>query len=203
VTAAPVPKPRGREEVVEAVEDAALRLFIAQGPARTSLRSIAKEANVSYGLVYRHFTSSNALLRAVVKRYSRRRLARSLPSVDAVIDFQVQLLGRSGSEFVTLLAWALLQGIPPEEIAEGMPGIQQTVQTFDDAYAARPGSAMDARATVVLSACLLFGWQLFGRFLVRFLGLEEASTEHLLSELRAGLYRLADLPQPPAAEGEG
>jgi TetR/AcrR family transcriptional regulator, repressor for neighboring sulfatase len=195
-------KPRGREEIVAAVEDAAQRLFVSQGPARTSLRAIAKEANVTYGLVYRHFTSSSELLRSVLKRYSRQRLAMSLPSVDSAIEFQLDALVRNRSDFVTLVAWALLQGIPPEEVVDGMPGIQQTIRTFEQAYAAKPEPAMDPRIVVLLSACLLFGWQLFGKFLTKFTGLDDATPDTLLSELRAALYRLADLPQPqPPRDG--
>jgi AcrR family transcriptional regulator len=45
----------------ERIERAALKLFVEQGVAETSIRDIAREAGVSQGAMYNHFESKDAL----------------------------------------------------------------------------------------------------------------------------------------------
>ena len=47
--------------------DAALELFAHQGYANTSTSKIARQAGVSEGLIFRHFTSKEGLLEAIVR----------------------------------------------------------------------------------------------------------------------------------------
>jgi AcrR family transcriptional regulator len=65
-------RPTGRDEITDAVLDAAERLFAAAGPSEVSLRAIATEAGVTYGLVYRHFGTKDALLERLLIRYADR-----------------------------------------------------------------------------------------------------------------------------------
>src|SRR4051812_39804951 len=104
-----VKRPTGREEILDAVLDAAERLFAAAGPADVSLRAIAQEAGVNYGLVHRHFGTKDVLFERLMQRYTDRWLARLAdePDYDAALD---QLLGPDleGSPYLRLLAWTLL-----------------------------------------------------------------------------------------------
>src|SRR5580704_13563867 len=92
-----VKRPTGREEILDAVLDAAERLFAAAGPADVSLRAIAHDAGVNYGLFDR-----------LLQRYAERWTARF-----EVLDYQAafdELLG-PGPEtgpYLRLLAWTLL-----------------------------------------------------------------------------------------------
>jgi AcrR family transcriptional regulator len=61
----PYDSSRRREKAREnrlAILDAARRLFLTEGYARTSIASVAKEAKVSPDLVYRHFTNKKGLV---------------------------------------------------------------------------------------------------------------------------------------------
>src|SRR3954452_20722702 len=107
--ATPVKRPTGRDEILDAVLDAAERLFATDGPANVSLRAIAQEAGVNYGLLHRHFGTREMLLDTLMQRYADRWLAEleAHHDYDAALD---RLLGEPGeaSENVQLLAWTLV-----------------------------------------------------------------------------------------------
>jgi AcrR family transcriptional regulator len=67
-TTSEVRRPSGRDEVVEALLDAASPLFAAHGPADVSLRAIAREANVNHGMVHRHFGTRDDLVDRLLER---------------------------------------------------------------------------------------------------------------------------------------
>src|SRR3954447_25722397 len=56
--------PRGREEVVDAIIDATIELCKTGGPDKVTLRRVAEQANVNYGLVHRHFGTKTAVVTA-------------------------------------------------------------------------------------------------------------------------------------------
>lgn len=60
------PKPRGRDQVVAAVLEAASALMAELGPDAVSLRMIATRANVNYGLIHRYFGSRETVLQQAV-----------------------------------------------------------------------------------------------------------------------------------------
>jgi len=55
-----------RQQSIEAIKQAALNLFSDKGYGNTSISAIAKEANVSKGLMYNYFKSKQALLLAII-----------------------------------------------------------------------------------------------------------------------------------------
>jgi AcrR family transcriptional regulator len=63
-----VERPSGRDEVVEALLDAAERLLAHAGPGEVSLRSIARAAGVNHGLVHRHFGTRDDLIERLMER---------------------------------------------------------------------------------------------------------------------------------------
>ena len=60
-----VPKPHGRDEVVQAIMSAAIPLIAERGVKAVSFRDIAEAANVNHGLITRHFGTKEALLARV------------------------------------------------------------------------------------------------------------------------------------------
>jgi len=56
-----------RQQSIAAIKQAALYLFAHKGYGNTSISAIAKEANVSKGLMYNYFDSKQALLLAVIE----------------------------------------------------------------------------------------------------------------------------------------
>jgi AcrR family transcriptional regulator len=87
------------------IRDCALELFASQGVAATSLRSVAKEAGVSPGLVVHHFGSKEGLCRAVDEAVVRR--------IEVALG-EVPLDGSGGDPFAERreMITALLQGQP-------------------------------------------------------------------------------------------
>ena len=55
-----------RQQSIAAIKQAALNLFAHKGYGNTSISAIAKEANVSKGLMYNYFDSKQALLLAII-----------------------------------------------------------------------------------------------------------------------------------------
>lgn len=57
-----------RQETESRIILAALRLFSQEGYSATSMRAIAREAEISLGLTYNYFSSKEQLLKAIVKQ---------------------------------------------------------------------------------------------------------------------------------------
>src|SRR3954467_7631007 len=105
-----VKRPTGREEISDAVLDAAERLFAAAGPNEVSLRAIAQEAGVNYGVVHRHFGTKDELFDRLMQRYAERwtaRLERGEIDYDGALE-QMLGTGRDGRADLRLLGWTML-----------------------------------------------------------------------------------------------
>lgn len=104
-----VARPTGREEILDAVLDAAQELMAEHGP-QVSLRTIAAHAGVSYSLVHRHFGTKEALVDRLLRRYSEAWLARL--DGDVTYSRALELLfgdvERGAGTYLRLLAWSLL-----------------------------------------------------------------------------------------------
>src|SRR4051794_7618525 len=140
-----VKRPTGRDEILDAVLDAAERLFAAAGPADVSLRAIAQEAGVNYGLVHRHFGTKDALFDRLLQRYADRWTARV-----GELDYQQALEELLGSTFevgpyLRLLAWTLLS-----DRANGPSEAHSRYATLDRLPELRGGDT----ATVTTAAAL-------------------------------------------------
>ncbi len=109
-------KPRGREQVREALLETATRLFSAQGPRRVSIREVAAAAGVNHGLVHRHFGSKAQLQTAVLDRLVENVGASMQTAEDAPLDRLVQEAFERTQEhdaYFRILAWTLLEGEAP------------------------------------------------------------------------------------------
>src|SRR5688500_17858831 len=105
----PVKRPEGRDEVVDALLDAAERLFATHGPGGVSLRTIAREAGVNHGLVHRHFGTKDALVDRLLERYADRWTAQMDADTDYTAALEVLLgTGPDAGAYLRLLAWTLV-----------------------------------------------------------------------------------------------
>ena len=160
-TRKPPARPRGRNEIVDAVLDAAERLFAQSGPASVSLRDIAAEAQVTYSLINRHFGTKDDLLQSLLARYAERwqpRLSQQASMTDAV----EALLGTSAAPgaYLRLLAWSLLSPSGSHALGEKA--------TLDEILVlARRRAPDDATAVAQVAAALalVFGWRFFHPFI--------------------------------------
>jgi len=184
-----VKRPTGRDEIFDAVLDAAERLFAASGPSDVSLRAIAQEAGVNYGLVHRHFGTKDVLFDRLLERYTDRWAAR-LGGLDyqGALD---ELLGSSPETgaYLRLLAWTLLsdRSAGPADAHRRHATLDQLPALSDDP---------DTSATTTAAAlALAFGWRFFNPFIRDALHLEDDPDE-LRDRMREHLHRVAGITSP-------
>jgi len=88
---APTRRNRGRpvgggvtaEQSKEAFLDAAERLFVSPGYRASSMEMIAREAGYSRGSIYRHFSTRDSLVEALIQRITQRHMAGILKRLPA------------------------------------------------------------------------------------------------------------------------
>lgn len=165
-----------RDVAVDALVEAATRLFATAGPDGVALRTIASEAGVNYGLIHQYVGSKDDLLRLVIRSVSERAAAAftRAPDLESAL---AGLFGDAPSDYVSTLAWALLQDRDASELLGRSPAL--------DALADRAvgGNREDRVARLAAVTAMALGWQLFGRFVSAGVGQSDASA--LTPRLRA------------------
>jgi len=194
-----VKRPTGRDQILDAVLDAAERLFAAAGPADVSLRAIAEEAGVNYGLVHRHFGTKDVLFDRLMQRYADRWLAQlgAHPDYDAALD---QLLGASfdSSANLRLLAWTLLSA-RDERHADSYRR-HAALDLLPALLEQQGASAQEATVDTAAALAFAFGWRFFNPFIRAALHLDDQSAmpdAELQDAMRDHLHRIApSSPRP-------
>jgi AcrR family transcriptional regulator len=82
------PRRDRREDILKA----SLHLFATKGFHGTSMRDIAREANITEGLIYHYFESKRDLFRAIIDEYSYMTLLRTLPDLAEQLDLRGLLI---------------------------------------------------------------------------------------------------------------
>jgi TetR/AcrR family transcriptional regulator, repressor for neighboring sulfatase len=186
-----VKRPTGRDEILDAVLDAAERLFAAAGPADVSLRAIAQEAGVNYGLVHRHFGTKDELFDQLLLRYQQRWTVRLEGDELDYAGALEQMLGtgRDAGTYLRLLAWTLLSD-------RGEPSDPHRQHAALDRLPARRGGPVDeaTRATAA-GLAFAFGWRFFNPFIRSALHLDEADDAALTEQMRKVLHGIVDPPR--------
>lgn len=188
-------RPRGRQEVMAAVLDAATALFAARGPASVSVRDIANAAQVNHALVHRHFGSKKAVLRAVLER-----TATSVASIADRIDDpregveQLFAVTAEHENYYRALARAILDGEDPRKLQRDFPTIRGLIELLRSRrqeyrlHSNQPDSvsATDARVVIGATSALTLGWLLFEPFVLAATGLDK----YALSQVRARVAQI-------------
>lgn len=186
------PRPRGPENVVAAVVDAATRLFAERGPHAVSLRDIAREAGVNYGLIHYYFGTKVDVQRAVFSASSYRVADRLTEAgdVQSMLD-QFWQASPGADSYVRMLVWFLLEGQDMGEILGRSPTVVRLTGAIQHAYdeVQVEGPRFDARLVAATTVMLTMAWRLFSPFLIPAAGMEDRSPV----ELRAELGELAKL----------
>lgn len=195
----PRTRPRGRDQVREALIAAATALFAERGPAQVSLREIAARADVNLGLIPRHFGTKADLLQAVLDGMTGR-----IPGVVGE-GRENDLLGvfnlTAASPYWRILAHLILAGESIEKLQKDFPTMRALVALFEAARAKkkRPG---DARIDAAATAAMALGWMAFEPWLLLATGLENDPREDVRDEIRArllGSIELAGIADSPKA----
>ena len=82
------PKRDRREDILRA----SLNLFAEKGFHGTSMRDIAREADITEGLIYHYFASKRDLFRAIIEEHSFLPLLRTLPDIAGQLDLRALLI---------------------------------------------------------------------------------------------------------------
>ena len=143
----PPPRKRPRQtrsqHTVDAILDAAARVFVRDGYAAATTNHIADVAGVSIGSVYQYFPNKDALVAALHARHARQMQA----VMTAVLD------GSSGASLRDSIA-GLVRALVAAHMVE--PGLQRILERelpfFDDARdPAGPGALAVARVEALLA----------------------------------------------------
>jgi AcrR family transcriptional regulator len=178
--ASTTPPAAGREAAVTKLVEAAGELFARKGPDGVSLREIASAAGVNYGLIHQYIGTKDDLLRLVFRSVSEHAADRfnAAGDIDSALD---ELIGTGSrpSRYVSMLAWALLQGRDATDLLGRSPALTALLDRIE-AIEDRDDVAERVAAAVALN----LGWQLFGSFIRNGVGLEDASDEQLARSRR-------------------
>ncbi len=167
-----------RERAVAALVEAATRLFAASGPDGVSLRTVAAEAGVNYGLIHQYVGNKEDLLRLVFRSVSEKAAAgfAEASDLDSAVD---EMFGEEPSAYVAMLAWTLLQDRDASELLGRSPALDALADRIGE------GDADERAARLATVTALSLGWRLFGRFVAAGVGADDPS------ELTPRVRRLA------------
>ncbi|MGH2730484.1 MAG: TetR/AcrR family transcriptional regulator, partial [Actinomycetota bacterium] len=82
------PRRDRRDDILKA----SLHLFAEKGFHGTSMRDIARAADITEGLIYHYFASKRDLFRAIIEEYSFLPLLRTLPDLAEQLDLRGLLI---------------------------------------------------------------------------------------------------------------
>ncbi len=192
----PLKRPRrSREEVSEALIEAAAALFAERQSGRVTVRDIAARADVNTTLVARYFGSKHNLVRVAMRRAQERVVARIEAMPDVVAGgpavFHASLQER---EFIATLARATLDGVF-DDVPQDEPALGRLLERFQ-AELQRPGETAGRRDPRVIVACLAsatMGYALFGGFVRHGLGLDDEPEERVEAAMVEVLQEVARL----------
>jgi AcrR family transcriptional regulator len=176
-------KPYGSEEVIEAIIEATVSLWTDAGPAGLSLRKIAARAGVNYGLVYRHFGTKDALIRAAIDRHSQlgRSYIEDAPDLTTAVE---TFLGETTGSFARLLAWANLQGVTEVAWPDEYPSLDKLRELAAVQRSDLSAASVETRVLVGSLMAMMYGWRFFEEYLTRGLGLTGLDRETINASIK-------------------
>jgi len=191
-----------RARAVASLVSAATELFAARGPDGVSLREIAAHAGLNYGLIHQYVGSKDELLRLVIAQSTSTTAVR-FAQADGVGEALELLQGPVGADrpaYPRLLAWAILQGRDPKELAGPAPALPQLIAMLpvkgaapDDPAASADDLADDPRLRAAAIAALTLGWSLFGTFVSHAAGLDDVAPAEAHAAVQSLARRIAGI----------
>lgn len=178
-----VNRPFGSEEVIEAIIEATVSLWTDAGPSGLSLRKIAARAGVNYGLVYRHFGTKDALIRAAIDRHSQLGLGyiKDAPDLTTAVE---TFLGETTGSFARLLAWANLQGVTELAWPDDFPSLDKLRELAAVQRDDLSATSVQTRVLVGSLMAMMYGWRFFEDYLTRGLGLTEMDRAQINANIK-------------------
>ena len=154
------PRRDRREDILQA----SLHLFADKGFHGTSMRDIARQANITEGLIYHYFASKRDLFRAIIDEYSFLPLLRTLPDLAEQLDLRGLLIVLARGFFDVLrqnaqLTRVLLQEIqvfPEEKEAFFADAVRQSIAELGGILDGRMSARARGRVDPQVAARLFF-----------------------------------------------
>lgn len=149
-----------REEILQA----SLHLFATKGFHGTSMRDIARSADITEGLIYHYFENKRDLFRAIIDEYSFLPLLRTLPQLAEQLDLRALLIVLARGFFDVLhqnteLARLLLQEVqvfPEEKEAFFADAVGESIQELSRILDDRMNDRARAKVDPDISARVFF-----------------------------------------------
>ena len=186
---------RSREDVSEALIEAAAALASERGSGHVTVRDIALRAGVNATFVHRYYGSKHNLMRAAMVR-AQERLAARIAEVPDVVDGAAAILHATLAEreLIATLARATLDGVFAD-IPAGNPALAVLVERFQRQAAARGGPGRhDPRVVVACLSAATVGYALLGDYIRHGTGLDGRpgdEVEAMLVDVLRDVARLA------------
>jgi AcrR family transcriptional regulator len=174
-------RPRGREEVRQALLDAAQRLIAERGPGSVSLREIADAAGVNFGLVYQYLGTREDLIREVYQSVARRSAERMAPIGD-LTDAISDMMTNPRTSTARIMAWAVLDGGYPADVLGPSPAVDHIARIIAGHAtggppadpAVLPDPTEEDRLLAAFLIVTAMGWRLFSSIGLTSAGLDPA-----------------------------
>ena len=188
---------RSREDVSEALIDAAATLASERGSGHVTVRDIAARAGVNATFVHRYYGSKQNLMRAAMMR-AQERLASRIAEVPDVVEGAAAIVHATLAEreLIATLARATLDGVFAD-IPAGNPALAVLVERFQRQAAARGGPGRhDPRVVVACLSAATVGYALLGDYIRHGTGLDGISDDEVEAVLVDVLRDVARLALP-------
>jgi TetR/AcrR family transcriptional regulator, repressor for neighboring sulfatase len=181
----------GRAVVSDALLAAAERLFGTKGPNAVSLREIAAEADVNFGLLYQYIGTRENLLRAVFDRVSEKGFPAFAEAPDFASAARLLRGSQNNDPYARMLAWSILEGHDLHAREAHLPPATGALLDHVRAALAERGlpDEREARATLALVYAFNLGWRLFAEHLLPAFELTEwaDAMDRAVSDVLVGL----------------
>jgi TetR/AcrR family transcriptional regulator, repressor for neighboring sulfatase len=185
-----VKRPTGKDEVVEALLDAAAHLLAARPPDDVSLRGIARQAGVNHGLVHRHFGTRDDLVDRLLERMARDWTAEleatgdPVGAVDAIFGSDEEAEDSAGI-WLRLLAWSLLTDPPSTSVER-----RSRYATLDKLLPLLSDDGDEAAFATAAALSLAFGWRFFHPYIRAALKVDNTDFAILQDAMREKVHTL-------------
>lgn len=131
------------EDAAGAILLAAMELMGSKGPAKVSLREIAAQADVNYGLIHRHFGTKDALLLAIFQAFTDygATLIRSSSTIHEAME---KTFHADAGRYADLLASAAVDDMDPHRLYVDSSGMADFAGHITDEWS-KPSEEFERR----------------------------------------------------------
>ena len=178
-------KPKGREQVMDALIEAAAELISRHGFAAVSVREIAARADVNHGLVHKYFGSKENLVRMSLDRLAaafRERVGKPEDLDDALRRAEEAF--REHDQYNRLLVRVMIDGDELTGVQSNFDFLKNMIRLVQqNQEMGKMTSKMDARMIVAGIVALGYGLDLFSPYLLPATKLDKKSREEMIAEI--------------------